>query len=207
MSIAPDIIDLLEEVDRVVPLDGRRWVVQHFGPLSRPRCEAAARLGLVLTPLTTRYIFKEGDDAAASGEPADDHVPLARLAEMGVSVTLATDNAPPSMFHSIWHACARRSRTGAAVPPAGQALSRIDALKAATTAGAHLTFEEREKGTLAAGMLADFAVLSDDPLGCADDVLPHIRAHRTVVGGTIVHDDGEIAKTPVAVQTWTRRRQ
>lgn len=201
VAIAPDIIDLLAEVDRVVPLAGRRWVVQHFGPLSKARCETAARLGLVLTPLTIRYIYKEGAAGGALAGLADpeDHVPLARLSEMGIPVTLGSDNAPPSLFHSVWHATARRDRDGALVPDASQALSRMEALRAATAHGAYLTFEEAQKGALAPGMLADFAVLSDDPLGCSEDTLPHIRSHLSVVGGKVVHDDGVVMPSRAAL--------
>jgi predicted amidohydrolase YtcJ len=182
-TISAEMMETLAEVDREVPLAGRRWIVQHFGPLSPARSEIAQRLGLVLTPLTIRYIYKEG----FSEPEAEDFVPLARLFRMGVPVTLASDNAPFSLFHSIWHAVARRDRFGNDVPPQEEKLTREQALRAATINGAYLSFEEHERGTLEPGKLADLAVLSDDPLTCPEDVLPDIRSVLTMVGGTIVH--------------------
>uniref|UniRef100_UPI0035AF12D2 amidohydrolase family protein n=1 Tax=Stella sp. TaxID=2912054 RepID=UPI0035AF12D2 len=55
-------------------------------------------------------------------------------------------------------------------------------------AGAHLSFEEGEKGSIEPGKLADLAILSDDPLACDEDRLPAIVAERTIVGGRVVFD-------------------
>ena len=61
-------------------------------------------------------------------------------------------------------------------------------MRAATLGGAALSLEENEKGSLEAGKLADLAVLSDDPLTCAEGALKDITAELTMVGGKIVHE-------------------
>ncbi|MEV5624105.1 amidohydrolase family protein [Streptomyces sp. NPDC052507] len=48
------------------------------------------------------------------------------------------------------------------------------------------------KGTLARGMLADFAVLSDDLLGVAPERIGRLTVGATVVGGRIAHDVGAL---------------
>lgn len=191
VATSSEIIELLDEVDREVPLAGRRWIVQHIGMFSPARCEIAARLGLVVAPLSIRYIYKEGRAADAPG--VDDFLPLARLASMGVPVTFASDNSPPSLFHSIWHAVARQDRFGRPVAPGHEKLSREQALRSATINGAYLSFEESERGTLEPGKLADLAVLSDDPLTCPLERLPDIQSVLTLVDGQIVHRDGACA--------------
>ena len=79
------------------------------------------------------------------------------------------------------------SETGEAIAPA-QALTREQALRAATINGAHVTWEEDIKGSLEVGKLADLAVLSDDPLTCGEEQLKDIRAEQTMVDGRIVYD-------------------
>ena len=74
-----------------------------------------------------------------------------------MKVSLATDNVPISLFLPIWQAVARTSyQTKQRVAP-GEALSRADALRCATTNGAYLTFDEDKKGSLEPGKLADLA--------------------------------------------------
>ena len=68
-----------------------------------------------------------------------------------------------------------------------EALSREDALAAYTRGSAYAEGMEREKGTLAPGMLADLAVLSQDVLTVPPDALPATESVLTMVGGVIVH--------------------
>jgi predicted amidohydrolase YtcJ len=93
----------------------------------------------------------------------------------------------------MWAAVTRRDReSGACIGPE-QCLTRKQALRAFTMGGAFFAGEETVKGSLERGKLADLAVLSADPLEGPDDGLRELRAHLTMVGGRIVHDDGVIA--------------
>ena len=69
-----------------------------------------------------------------------------------------------------------------------QALTRLQALACATRNGAYLTFDESRKGTLEPGRFADVAVLTADPLSCAENEIRALRAHMTIVGGRVVHE-------------------
>ena len=190
LSMGPGLLDLYEEVNRVVPIRDRRWVIEHIGILTGDEVGRIRDLGVVLTTHTNRYLYKEGDQFRARVGPAaeDTIVPLRRLNAAGVHVALATDNVPPSLFWPVWQAVARAGRiTNRVIAPA-QRLSRADALRAATLEGAYLTFEEDQKGSIVPGKLADLAVLSDDPLTCAEVRIRDITAEMTIVGGRIVHE-------------------
>ncbi|HEY7539035.1 MAG TPA: amidohydrolase [Methylomirabilota bacterium] len=190
LSMGSGLLDLYEDVDRVVPIRDRRWVIEHVGILTADEIGRIRDLGVVLTTHTNRYLYKEGGAFSAQvGPDAEDTiVPLQRLKEAGVHVALATDNVPPSLFLPVWQAAARVDRaTGRVIGPA-QRLSRTDALRAATVEGAYVTFEEDQKGTIAPGKLADLAVLSDDPLACPEERLRDITAEMTIVGGRVVYE-------------------
>jgi hypothetical protein len=189
-GIVPPMLDLFAEVDRAAPIRDQRWVLGHINVLSADDVGRIRDLGLVVTTHTNRYVYKEGhllqEKLGAARE--DDIVPLRRLRDAGVHVSFATDNVPISLWHPVWQAVARKSLyTGGAVAP-GQALTRAEALRCATAEGAWLSFEEGEKGTIEPGKLADFAVLSDDPLACAEDSLRDIASVLTAVGGRVVHE-------------------
>ena len=183
-------LDLYDEVDREIPLKGRRWVISHISTVSPRDIERIVRMGLVLTTHTNNYLYK-GLHAQAQRLPPERHgeiVPLRSLLDAGVKVSLATDNVPVSPFLPIWQAVARRSyQTKEQVAP-GEALSRADALRCATANGAYLTFDEDKKGSLEAGKLADVAVLSADPLATEESSIAEIRSLMTMVGGRIVHE-------------------
>jgi predicted amidohydrolase YtcJ len=69
-----------------------------------------------------------------------------------------------------------------------EALTREQVATAYTAGSAYAEFTEREKGRLAAGMLADVAVLSQDIFAVPAEKLPITSAELTIVGGRIVRD-------------------
>ena len=72
-------------------------------------------------------------------------------------------------------------------------LTREEALAIWTTGSAWFSGEQQVKGTLAAGMYADLAVLSDDLMGVEDAKIRGITSVLTVVGGKVVFGDAEFA--------------
>jgi hypothetical protein len=56
-----------------------------------------------------------------------------------------------------------------------------------TLDAAYLSFDEKKKGSIEVGKLADLAILSDHLLTCDAERIKDIRAVATVVGGRVVH--------------------
>ena len=189
-GIQRDLLDLYVEVDRIVPLRDRRWVLEHISVLTDEEIHRIRDLGLVVTTHTNSHIGKQGEIHRTRVGPAaeDSIVPLRKLRDAGVTVALATDNVPTSLFHPIAQTVTRLDRYAKRAIAPSQRLTREEALRAATTAGARLTFEEHDKGTLEPGKLADLAVLSADPLTVEESRIAEIVAELTVVGGRVVRD-------------------
>jgi len=187
-SNSPGLLDLLDEVDREVPLKGKRWALVHISLLSRRDIERIVRMGLVLTSHTNSNIYRRGHTMQAQLPPKrhGENTPLRDLIDAGVKVALITDNVPISLFGPVWQTVARLSRTNVRIAPQ-QAITRAEALRCGTENGAYLTFDEDKKGTLEPGKLADLAVLSADPLTVAESGIKDITADMTMVGGKIVH--------------------
>jgi predicted amidohydrolase YtcJ len=68
-----------------------------------------------------------------------------------------------------------------------ESLTREEALRAYTSGSAFAEMKEREKGTIAKGMLADLAVLSQDIFEVPPPALPETRSVLTIVGGKIAY--------------------
>jgi predicted amidohydrolase YtcJ len=100
---------------------------------------------------------------------------------------------PLSPWWGVWAAVERKEYlTGEVLAPA----ERVDvrtALKWYTAGGAYAGFEEKDKGSLAPGRLADFIVLDRDPLSVPASELKDVQVLATAVGGEFVHAAGALS--------------
>ena len=116
------------------------------------------------------YAFRSLLDSGAvvangSDAPVEELDPLAGIR---AAVNRTIDERPP------WHP--------------EQALTMEEALHASTVAPAWLAGDERRRGRLVPGYLADLVVLSRDPLRCPTDELESVEVVATMVGGRWVHN-------------------
>jgi predicted amidohydrolase YtcJ len=71
-------------------------------------------------------------------------------------------------------------------PP--EAITREQAVRAYTSGSAFAEMEESRKGTIATGMLADLAMLSQDIFTVPPDALPSTVSLMTIIGGKVVYE-------------------
>ncbi len=97
--------------------------------------------------------------------------------------------APPTPLEGIYAAVTRRTlddkNPDGWVPK--QRITVEEALWAYTRAGAVATFEEREKGMIAPGMLADVTLIDKDLRAIPAVEIRNARVTRTIVGGQTVY--------------------
>ena len=108
----------------------------------------------------------------------------------GVPLAFGTDYPvePVSPFRGLYAAVTRKSENGKQEYFPEQRLTMDQAIAAYTLGSAFAQFEEKEKGKLVPGMLADFAVLDRDPAATSPEKLVGIKVLRTVVGGKTVYE-------------------
>ncbi len=94
--------------------------------------------------------------------------------------------AKPDAMRILWSVVNRVSRSGDIIGP-NQRIPVYQALISITRSAAYQYFEERLKGTLTVGKLADFVVLSDNPLKADPMTIDKIRVMRTIKEGRIVY--------------------
>ena len=169
-----------EAVHAQVPIDEKRWVIIHVIEATPEQLKRIKHLGLVAT-VTPNFMYMASDRFGLD-KLRDRGVPVRELLDAGIPIALSSDNVPHSMLFTLWQALSRwdndsRSRLGES------RLGREEALRIATTTGHYLTWEEGSRGALAPGNAADFVVLAEDPLACAEDRIKDIRVERTYVDG------------------------
>ena len=112
-----------------------------------------------------------------------------------VTLAFGTDYPvePVTPFRGLYAAVTRKSEDGRLQYFPEQKLSIDQAIAAYTTSAAFAEFEEKEKGKLAPGMLADFVVLDRDVTAIPPDRILGTKVLRTVVGGKTVYGEGSKA--------------
>ena len=107
--------------------------------------------------------------------------------EHGIQIAGSSD-CPMMPFEPLLaiHSCVNRvTRSGNVVGPE-QRLSPEEALRVYTLGGAYASFEEKTKGTIEPGKVADLAVLSGDPTQVDPRSIKDLKVIMTMVGGKIM---------------------
>ena len=78
-----------------------------------------------------------------------------------------------------------------------QKLTVAEAVEAYTMGSAYAEFQEKEKGSITAGKLADLVLLSDDIFTIAPAKIRDVKVLKTIVGGKLVWD-ASTAPVPAA---------
>jgi predicted amidohydrolase YtcJ len=108
----------------------------------------------------------------------------------GVTLAFGTDYPvePVTPFRGLYAAVTRRSENGKQEFFPEQKLTMDQAIAAYTAGAAFAEFEEKEKGKLVPGMLADFVVLDRDVTASSAEKVLATKVLRTVVGGKTVYE-------------------
>ncbi len=198
-----EIVPVLRDVNARHLIAGRRWVIEHVGRARLEDLRALRDLGVWVTTIPTYFLWKGGQAYLQDADEGESVVAHRTMLDLGLPLSIATDNIPYDPFFTLWVTTARRERTTGRTIGAGQSLDVTTALRLFTANGAQLTFDEHWKGILAPGYAADLAILSGDPTTVAPDDLRSLRCDMTIVGGRIVHDRRRDGAGPSAL--WSAR--
>jgi len=117
--------------------------------------------------------------------------------DTGVHLTFNSDYPGEEMNPFFGMYCAETRRTPEGLPAGGwypeQCLTREASLKAYTVEAAYAGFEEKIKGRIEPGMLADFIVISDDVRTVAAKQLLSLKVLQTYVGGRLVYESKQMS--------------
>jgi predicted amidohydrolase YtcJ len=194
-------LDLYEKAFATVPPDERkiqdpRWRVEHAQIINPADIPRFARLGVIPSMQPSHAI---GDLHFAPSRLGIKRLAGAyawqSLIKSG-SIIAAGSDAPVERGEPMiefYAAVARRDQkgfTGEGWHPE-QAVTREQALKMFTLWPAHAAFEEKIKGSIEAGKLADLTILSADIMKIPEPEILKTRCLMTVINGEIVYEAGK----------------
>jgi len=202
-------LDVFEAVNRDTRLGDLRWFFDHAETVSDKSMERIKRLGGGIAvqhrmAFQGEYFVERYGKAAAKQSP-----PIRKMLDMGIPVGGGTDATRVASYNpwvSLYWLVTGKTVGGLALYGDDNTLEREEALRLWTLGSAHKSNEETVKGTLSLGMLADFAVLSQDFMAVSDEAIKNITSVMTVVGGKVVYAVAEIkdvdAPLPPASPDW-----
>jgi predicted amidohydrolase YtcJ len=179
-----------EAADAEHPIVERRWAIEH-GFI--PREEQFGRIKALGTVVTVQnHLYLAGPSLVRYWGPARAAwvTPVRAYLDHGIQVAAGTDASvvPYPPLWTIYHFVTRDTISGG-VLGADQKITRREALRLSTIDNAFLTFEEKTKGSIEPGKLADFVVLAEDILTVPDKRIEKMKVLMTVVGGKTVFVD------------------
>jgi len=192
-------IDAYLEVNKDFPIRSARPCISHANFMSTEAIQKMKALGIVLD-LQPAWLWLDGATLRKQfgNERLAYFQPYKSLFENGVVVGGGSDHMqkigslrsinPYNPFLGMWITLTRQPRwTDQPLHPE-QRISREQAIRLYTVNNAYLTFEEKQKGSLEKGKLADLIVLDRDILTCPVDEVRNIQVEQTYLGGKLVYD-------------------
>ena len=184
------VLDVFARVDARTPIRDLGFTLIHaYLEPSEDNLRQAGELG-VLVAAQPAIHWKNGKGLREKlGSVAEGANPIAGWLSAGVTVGGGSDGPgfPFDPRLGLWQARTRHV-AGEAEPHAPElGVDAAAALALYTIGAAAVSLDDRRRGRLRAGFLADWTALSVDPLTAAPEEVRHMSVLETVVGGHIVH--------------------
>lgn len=191
-------IDAYSEINNEFPVRAARPCITHSNFMTAEAIKKMKEIGIV-ADLQPVWLWLDG--ATLRKQFGDQRLtyfqPYKTLFDSGVIIGGGSDHMqkigsfrsinPYNPFLGMWITLTRQPRwTDQPLHPE-QRISREQAIRLYTINNAYLTFEEKEKGSLEKGKLADFIVLDRDILTCPEDDVRKIQVEQTYLGGKLIH--------------------
>jgi len=168
----------------------RRPVMIHGQTLREDQVDPVRELGIFpsLFPMHTFYWGDFHRDSVLGPERAENISPTGWLMSRSMMFTSHHDApvARPDSMRVLSATVSRRSRTGDIIGPRHRVPVAM-ALKAMTIWSAYQHFEDATKGSIEVGKLADFVVLSDNPMTADPERLAELKVVETIKEGVSVY--------------------
>ncbi|HEX7286967.1 MAG TPA: amidohydrolase [Candidatus Angelobacter sp.] len=186
------VLDIFEQIEKANGKRDRRWRIEHSQHMAQKDFARYAKLGVIASVQPYHAI----DD----GRWAEKRIGADRIKrtyafrtflDNGVRLAFGTDwsVAPLSPMWSIYAAVTRATLDGKTpdgwVPE--QKLTVAETVEAYTMGSAYAEFQEKEKGSITPGKLADFVVLSDDIFKIPPTAIKNVKVEATYLGGRLVY--------------------
>ena len=183
-----EVLTAYEAANAEKAIVGRRWTVEHGFLPREDHFKRMNNLGLVVSAQDHLYVAGPSLVKMWGPKRAAWVTPVRAYLDHGLMVSAGTDS-PVVPYPPLWvfyHFVTRDTISGG-VLGRDQQITRQEALRLETVNNAFTTFEEKVKGSIEPGKLADLVVLEDDIMTVPAKRIESMNVLMTVVGGKIVY--------------------
>jgi predicted amidohydrolase YtcJ len=187
------LLDVFERVDKEISIAKLRWSVAHLNDATPESLARMKALGVGWLMQNAMYFQGEAFLRERGGEVMKLTPPIKTALNLGLAVGGGTDAhrvMSYNPFVSLQWMLDGMTVGGTATRSADETPSREEALRLYTTGSAWFTHDDTRRGTLAAGKLADLAVLPKDYMTMPVAEIGALTSLLTMVGGRIVYAAG-----------------
>lgn len=185
------ILDLYEEIIKAHGPADRRLRIEHAQHMAAKDFDRFAKLG-VIASMQPYHAIDDGRwaEARIGHDRASRTYAFRTFLDHGVRLAFGTDwnVAPLNPMLGIYAAVTRATLDGK--NPNGwfpeQKLTVAETVEAYTMGSAYAEFQEKEKGSITPGKLADMVLLSDDIFAISPEKIRDVHVLTTIVGGKLV---------------------
>jgi predicted amidohydrolase YtcJ len=186
-----NVLQAYEAADRDNSIVKKRWVIEHIPNVTPPLMDRIAKLGVIVSTNTAGYASNYDQAVRNLGkEQADRQTPVRELLDHHIVVVTGSDYSGPNPdtmtpnnpFIPLYYYISRKTRDGRILGPQ-EKISRQEALRIATNNNAFTTWDENIKGSIQAGKVADFVILSGDFMTVPEDQILQLHPLATYVAG------------------------
>jgi predicted amidohydrolase YtcJ len=183
-------LNSLEKALKDDPRDDHRHRVEHLGNwlVNDERMDIIKRNQILPVPnIPFMHYIWESLLACIGDERLQRSFNIKDMLDAGLQITSGSDGPaywPLDSLRDLGTAVSRRTWTGKTVDM-DQAIGVDDAIRMFTINAAYNAFEEKIKGSIEVGKMADFAVLAENPHEVAPESIKDIPVDMTIVNGNI----------------------
>jgi predicted amidohydrolase YtcJ len=189
------VLTAIEAAQKAFPREDARHRIEHFAhfltqdPQRTEERLARMQRDHVIPSPQVAFLWRLTNENLK--EPDVKFFPIATLIKMGFhppngSDTLGTQNFATNPLFAMSVAVNRKTKYGGLANPE-ETISRMDAIRMFTTWAAYSGFQEKTRGTIETGKLADLVVVSDDPLTVPAEHISDAHVDYTILDGKIAY--------------------
>jgi predicted amidohydrolase YtcJ len=180
-------LNAIELAQKNCPRENSRHRIEHCTMIDDRLLAWMARMGVMALPFGS-YLWQHGEKLRPFyGQRADRMFAHGSFLRAGVKVAGSSDHPaglyPPLL--GVQSMVTRRTASGEIIG-GEEKIPLLEAFRMYTVYAAYASGEEKIKGRLIPGMLADMVVLERDPWNCHVEDISSIGVHQTIVGGQTV---------------------